>query len=301
MKQAELERELVHYVEVNSENKEIISIPRGVYLSRAHQRKGRRKHAHSCIEMTYILSGSATHIIYMEDGSVRKETIKMGDYYIIDYNASHIIHDVSKDFLLVNLLFQPSFVDTSLDKYEPFDNLLKSVARDIHFSDLQETVANRVYHDDNSRVRTLFDNAWDLYIAKTPGYRDILRCCISEILIRSVAQLLCTDVHKKHAVVSIRDYVNDHYMEDISLNQICKERCLNMSYISRKFKEVIGISFETYLQNIRIQNACTLLIETEDSVEAIIEKVGYKDGDSFRRNFKRILNTTPLKYRNLFR
>ena len=301
MKQTEQDSALVYYVEVGSEKKEFISIPRGVYLSRAHLRNGRRKHAHTCIEMTYILSGSAMHVLYMEDGSVRKEPIKMGDYHIMDYNASHIIHDVSKDFFLVNILFQPSFVDPSLDKYEPLDNLLRLVAQDIHFNQLQESVANRIYHDENNRIRAVFDNAWDVYTMKAPGYRDILRCCISEILIRAIAQLVSTDNHKNHAVVSIRDYINEHYMEDVSLNRICKDRCLNMSYISRKFKDIIGISFETYLQNIRIQNACTLLLETDDSVETIIEKVGYKDGDSFRRNFKRILNTTPLKYRNLFR
>ena len=90
-------------------------------------------------------------------------------------------------------------------------------------------------------------------------------------------------------------------MEDFSLRQICKDRFLNMSFISRKFKEVIGIPFETYLQNVRIQNACTLLIETDDPIDTIIEKVGYMDGDSFRKNFKRLLNTTPLRFRKLYR
>ena len=293
--------EQISYIETENEVTEFISIPRGVYLSRTHQKKGRRKHAHTCIEMAYVLSGTAMHAIYLKDGTVIKEPLTMGNYYIIDYNASHILYDVSKDFFLVNFLFQPSFIDDSLDKYESVGNVLKVVFKDAHLSTLNESVVNRIYYDNDNTVRKIFDKAWDVYSQKLPGYRDLLRCYVSEILIFSTRSILPNDLGKKHAVVSIRDYINEHFSEDISLGKICKERCLNVSYTSRKFKEIIGVSFETYLQNIRIQNACTMLIETNDSVEAIVEKVGYTDYDSFRRVFKRILNTSPLKYRALFR
>ena len=121
MQAYEQDLEQISYIETENEVTEFISIPRGVYLSRTHQKKGRRKHAHTCIEMAYVLSGTAMHAIYLKDGTVIKEPLTMGNYYIIDYNASHILYDVSKDFFLVNFLFQPSFIDDSLDKYKPIE------------------------------------------------------------------------------------------------------------------------------------------------------------------------------------
>ena len=299
MVQKELESEIISFVEEETETKEFVSIPRAVYMSRSHQCIGRSKYVYTCIEMTYILSGTAMHTIQVENGEMKKETLTVGNYFILDYNASHIIYQTSDDFFLVNFLFHPSFCDPSLDKYEPLDNLLKKVFSDVHITTLEESIANRTYYDDDKSVRKIFEDAWEVYKLKDPGYRNLLQCYISLILIESTRKILPKKLSKRHAVVAIKDYVNEHYMEDISLRQICREKHLNMSYISRKFKELVGINFETYLQNIRVQNACTLLIETEDSIDSIIEKVGYTDNSSFRAQFKRLLNTTPLKYRQL--
>ncbi len=297
MKQEALESEIISYVEAS----EYVSIPRSVYMSRCHQRSGRSLHAHTCIEMSYILSGSATHEILYPDGTVLSSPITVGNYYVLDYRIRHVIRDTSPDFFLINLLFHPSFINPALEKTEPFDNLLKTVFQDVHLKTVDGSIANRNYYDDDQSIRSVYERAWEIYKLHDIGYRDFLRCYISEILIATVKKALPKELKKRHAVVEIRDYVNEHCMEDFSLRQICKDRFLNMSFISRKFKEVIGIPFETYLQNVRIQNACTLLIETDDPIDTIIEKVGYMDGDSFRKNFKRLLNTTPLRFRKLYR
>lgn len=297
MKKETQDSEIISFDEAT----EYVSIPRGVYMSRSHQRAGRKLHAHTCIEMTYILSGSATHEIHFPDGKTVSEPITVGNYYVLDYQIGHIIRDTSQDFFLINLLFQPSFVNAELSKTEPFDRFLKTVFRDIHLETMTGSIANRNYYDEDKEIRSVFEKAWEAYKLHSPGYRDLLRCFISEILIVTTQKALPGELGKKHAVVEIRDLVNEHYMENLSLRRICEERFLNISFISRKFKEVIGIPFETYLQNIRIQNACNLLIETDDPMDIIIEKVGYTDGDSFRANFKRRLGITPLRFRKLHR
>ena len=299
MNKKELEFEIISFENDSDEIKEYVSIPRGVYMSRTHQRSGRSKHSHTCLEMAYVLSGTAKHIVKVGNEAQREETLTVGNYFILDYNASHIIYQTSSDFYVSNFLFQPSFVDPSLDKHEPFANLLKSVFSDIHLTTLDRPVANGTYYDSDKSVRVFFEKAWETYVLKEPGYRDILHCYISLILIETTKKVLPKKLSPRHAVVAIKDYLNEHYMENISLRQICKERHMNMSYTSRKFKELVGVTFETYLQNIRVQNACTLLIETDDSIDTIIEKVGYQDNNSFRKNFKRLLNTTPLKFRQL--
>lgn len=281
--------------------KETVSIPGEVYMSRTHQRRGRNKHSHTCIEISYVLSGTALHIMQVEHEAAVRSPLTVGNYYVLDRNANHIICDPSSDFFLVNLLFYPSLIDPSLEKTSSFDGLMRHVFRDVHAEMPDRSVENRIYYDDRRQIRAIFESAWEAYSVKSPGYRDLLRCYISEILIHSVKKLLPISSDRKHAVLSIRDYVNEHYMEGISLSAICADRGLNLSYISRRFKELIGTSFEAYLHNIRIQNACTLLIETDDSVDSIIKRVGYHDNDSFRRSFRRLLQTTPTRFRELHR
>ena len=72
MNQKELDNEIISFVNDKTETKEYVSIPRAVYMSRCHQKAGRRKHFHTCIEMTYILSGTAMHIIQVDGGEIKK-------------------------------------------------------------------------------------------------------------------------------------------------------------------------------------------------------------------------------------
>ena len=293
------EAETLSYVETNNELLEYVSIPSDIFSKRDHQQGGRKKHAHTCIEMSYVLSGKASHVIRYADGTEEKNTISMGSYYILDHTVSHIILDVSKDFLLVNVLFHPCFINPSFTQYEPFDNIIKYVFTDLHLHTMTDFVLNKNYYDSEKQLHLVFEKAWETYKKREPGYKNLLRCYISEILIQTVKKQISNQKNKNHIVLDIRDYINENYMRDITLTQICNERYLNQSFISRKFKEVIGVPFETYLQNVRIQNACTLLTETNNAVEKIIEQVGYTDGASFRKHFKRILGITPLQFRKL--
>ena len=293
------EVETLIYVDNDTEQLELVSIPSDIYSSRAHQQGGRRKHGHTCIEMAYVISGNATHILFFPDGHTEKSRITIGNYIILDHTTSHLISDVSKDFFAINVLFSPTFMYSGFDQHEPFDNVLRKAFTDLHLHTVTDSVANRVYNDEERTLKGIFEDCWDTYKKREPGYRNMLRCYISVILIKSVRTLIPKQKSKTHNVIDIRDYINDNYMHDITLTGICKEKFLNPSYTSRKFKEVIGISFETYLQNVRIQNACALLSETSDTIDRIIEKVGYTDGASFRKHFKRMLGVTPIQFRKM--
>lgn len=293
------ESETLSYVEKDDEIFEYVSIPSDIYSTRVHQQGGRKKHCHTCIEMSYVLSGTASHVIFHNDGTEEAQHISMGNYYILDNTASHIIYDVSKDFFLVNVLFHPCFISPSFTQNEPFKNIINLVFTDLHLHTVTDEVVNKNYFDDETQLRSVFEKAWETYKKREPGYRNLLRCYISEILIQTVKKQIPKQKNKNHTVIDLRDYINENYMYNITLTKICAERFLNPSFISRKFKDVIGVPFETYLQNVRIQNACTLLTETNHSIEEIIELVGYADGASFRKHFKRILGTTPLQFRKL--
>lgn len=94
-----------------------------------------------------------------------------------------------------------------------------------------------------------------------------------------------------------RKYIEEHYREEISLEQIAALYHFNASYFSTLFKQRFGISFSEYLANIRMEKAENLLKTSADKVREIAVDVGYKDPNYFNRAFKKRYKMTPEEFR----
>ena len=89
---------------------------------------------------------------------------------------------------------------------------------------------------------------------------------------------------KKYVVEKIVDYLEDHYTEKISLDQIAQNMYLSPFYISRIFKSEVGDTPINYLINLRMEKARQLLREKPNcSVQEIALQVGYDDAYHFSK------------------
>ncbi|MBQ2756656.1 MAG: AraC family transcriptional regulator [Oscillospiraceae bacterium] len=104
----------------------------------------------------------------------------------------------------------------------------------------------------------------------------------------------CTDVVSNLREIIDREYAN----ADLSLEYLCETHRYNTKYISRRFREIVGISFSEYLFACRIRHACAMLSETNISVREIASLVGYRDSLYFSKAFKKRLGLTPVEYRS---
>lgn len=102
---------------------------------------------------------------------------------------------------------------------------------------------------------------------------------------------------KNQTYVEILNYVNEHYMEDISPQMLAEHFHINTSYLSQLFKKESGITFTEYLTALRIKHACRLLGTTDEKIAVIAEKVGFHDYFYFTRVFKKVMNMSPGEYR----
>ncbi|WP_028550721.1 AraC family transcriptional regulator [Paenibacillus sp. UNC451MF] len=99
------------------------------------------------------------------------------------------------------------------------------------------------------------------------------------------------------AIAETITYMDLHYKEDLSVNDIAKKNHLTTYAFIRTFKRQTGLTPYEYLLKLRITKARMLLEQTDYSVLEISEHVGFNNVNNFIRKFKLLTNTTPLKYR----
>jgi YesN/AraC family two-component response regulator len=104
---------------------------------------------------------------------------------------------------------------------------------------------------------------------------------------------------KQHSdrISDVLNYVKVNYKEDITLTGISKIASLTPQSFCRLFKKRMKKHFLEYLNEVRISNACKLLIETDLSISEVAYDCGYKTVSNFNKLFKKIVGTTPKTYK----
>ncbi len=92
-------------------------------------------------------------------------------------------------------------------------------------------------------------------------------------------------------------YINQHYKENISLEDVSKEINLSTSYFSAIFKEETGLSFTHYINNLRIDAAKKMLMDTDVSLLDISLELGFGSQSYFSSVFKKNVAMSPKQFR----
>lgn len=105
-------------------------------------------------------------------------------------------------------------------------------------------------------------------------------------------------VNKKYVVEQMVAYLEDHYAEKISLDQIAENMYLSPFYISRIFKSETGDTPIRHLINIRLEKAKELLEnDWNGSIQEVSARVGYDDAYHFSKLFKKRYGIPPSEIR----
>lgn len=97
----------------------------------------------------------------------------------------------------------------------------------------------------------------------------------------------------------IYKYVEEHYRENVKLDEAARSVALSTSYFCFIFKKETGLTFMEYLTRYRLNKAKQLLTETELKVYEVAEKVGYVDAKHFMKQFKRMYGVKPGEFRKI--
>lgn len=92
-------------------------------------------------------------------------------------------------------------------------------------------------------------------------------------------------------------YVNEHYTEKLSLEEVANQIGFSREYFCRFFKQHMGITFLRYLNEVRISHAGRLLMNTDMSISEVMSESGFTNQTIFNRLFKEIYGMTPRQSR----
>jgi two-component system response regulator YesN len=98
-------------------------------------------------------------------------------------------------------------------------------------------------------------------------------------------------------IQQIKQYIIEHSHEDVSLDMIGKRVGLSPFYISKMFKEQLGVNYIDFLTECRIDKAKKLMSDPERSLKEITFEVGYHDPNYFSKVFKKMCDASPTEYR----
>ena len=107
-------------------------------------------------------------------------------------------------------------------------------------------------------------------------------------------------IQKAQSLMSILDYISKYYAEPITLRSCSDTLGFNESYLSTMFRKSMGMTFSSYVQLLRLNQAAWLLTQTQLPVAEVAAKSGFASIKTFHRVFKCQYGIAPGEYRKQY-
>lgn len=250
-------------------------------------------HWHNEFEILYVLEGTA--ICHIDRHTI---TLNSGEAIFIN---SSILHQFTSDNygLLPNIVFAPAFIAPSESSiYKKYVAPLErsSLSYIIFKKDIawQNQVLNTLEilfkhlsarHYNELLIRNTLCEAWLIMLENIDSSLLERRNRINEDL-------------SHNAIPIMIQYIQSHYMESITLEDIASVANISKNTAIRYFQKHIDVSPVDYLIKYRMSVACRMLKETADKISHISSSVGYENKGYFSKLFKKSIGLSPKEYRN---
>lgn len=244
-------------------------------------------HWHRHIEINLVLRGNVEFVI---DG--QKRIVEAGELCIINSGVIHSGRDTGKKekIELITILWE----------YEFFLKYCKDLP--MYRFVIEES--GEIF----KKIRDMIIQIGILYRAQSPFYE----MKVSAILLELGSTLLqyClekdqvyTEYEKTKTLKKVQDsieYIEEYYMEDLSLQNVSEHMHMSPTYFSKKFKYLTGINFYKFLIQCRLKHARDDLLNTDLSMTEIAFHNGFPNVKSFIEQFKKQYEKTPKQYKKAY-
>lgn len=254
----------------------------------AYENIGFLGHWHKELEFIYLRSGSANICI-----NNQTYPIHAGDLIFCDSGDIHYSNSFDSEHTIEFLVFDPQLI-TNRYQYSNFSSPLISAG---------ELEAYGL----TGEAEALFSQIPIELQKKEPFYQDIVRAKIQSFwyqLKRNAPNTPASVSHNSRNVLlndlqKLLTFLEEHYAENITLEQAAHIMHFSNSHFSRTFKKLTGIPFVTYVNRIRVEHASELIRNGSGKMTEISLSCGFSNIRTFNRVFKEITGFTPSQFARL--
>lgn len=225
-------------------------------------------HWHEQLEIQHVFSGTA--ILRCAD---ELYYLREGDTAVIN---GGVLHECVTGYGRYGCII----VSSELLGNEKID--FKVAVRDEAITDL----INKIYvASENEEIGSL---------QEIKGYTYLLLSKLMKAFSKTETESLSANEEKIRPCI---EYINSHFGENISADDLSAAIHVSKGYVSRLFSEIKGETPNKYIKNVRLKKAAKMLEETDMNITEVALKCGFDDSNYFARVFKRKFGKSPRSYR----
>jgi AraC-like DNA-binding protein len=244
-------------------------------------------HYHPEYELTYIVRGSGYRLV-----GNSHEHFSAGDLVLLGSNLPHTWWGKQEDGTpseAIVIQFSNSFIEPflQLQESQSIKELLTKTSRGLRWNNDQmlfHSIEELGNQGEFNRILSL------LSILQTLSQIES-----SQLASDSYQNVLSKKFESR--INKVCSYLQLHFSESISLKQVADLVYMSESNFCKFFKKATSTTFSDYLNDLRINEACHLLLYSEDTVSKIAQECGYESLSYFNRVFLRKMNLTPSVFR----
>lgn len=237
-------------------------------------------HWHDYFEFEIVTGGTYRNTI-----SGKTHVAKRGCAWIMTYLDYHKV-DCTEDSSLINISFTSYAVSREISD-------ILSGAPSGFLCEFEEEEAELII--------SLCRQAEKELGKKSELWQNAVSGLIENILIRTIrksgANTLQSQANTPHLLQSVTSYINKNFREDVSIASASKRFAISPGRLGLVFSKSFGMSYNEYVNRVRLRHACNLLSGTDLTAKQIAFECGYSSVEYFFYVFKKELKTTPGEFR----
>ena len=229
------------------------------------------------IEITYVHSGAGVAVL-----NDTKRMIQKGDIVCVQLGDQHANYPLPS-FSVYNCLVSSRLLE---QKGLLFESVVDESGR-FQLPGFSTLEGNTLL-----QIEDLFETMQAEYNQKQLGYESLLLYYFNQLLVLLYRSIRESKGRHNRVMAPILDYVAEHY-RSITLDQLATFSSYTAPYLSRLFRETLGVNFTEYVNRLRIEEAIKLIMQSSFSIEDIGRSVGFKNKLHFYEVFKKHTGFTP--------
>lgn len=257
----------------------------------------RRNHFHPEYEIYFLMHGRR-QIFYENHPCLLEE----GGMALVDSGRIHMTLSVSDD---ADAYYERIILYINKEKVDEYDRIFPELGMGSFFRQYEGVY--RLSSEERTRLMEMFEIVMQELDGGQTRSRTLIDLTIIRFFInfwrmnRSGTHIGEKSERQKKGRFStaheVSKYISEHFCEHIPLEKLAERFGVSESYLSRSFKNVVGVGIREYINILRIRKGQEMLEDSELSVAEIAEAVGFDSANYFGRVFQTHLAASPSQYR----